>query len=329
MSDTLLSIVIPSYLRSESSVLNDEQFLDEAAALGVQVFISDDSPDDSIQQLYESRRARYANVHYRRNVPALKHDRNVISSLLWPESRFTWILGDSFRTVPGVLSRVLDELDDQDFYFINWNSSDHRMIGCLDDADAAEFIVERVWHQTLTGGTIYHDRVRRWVADGPREFHANFPHVDVILGYASTHDISVGWRGEPTLYSVPKGASYWTRRALDVFVGDWSSVLTAYPRAIPPERLPEVIRSHSQNTRLFNLPFLATLRATGHLDRAALRAPHFWHAMHAPRVLVLALVLVPPGVLRSLLSASRAVRARRDDMASRRSGRPPGPRRAG
>lgn len=310
MTDTFLSIVIPTYLRAASSVLNYPQFLDEAADLGVAIYISDDSPDDSIQQLFEARRAAYPNIFYRRNVPALKHDRNVVSSLLWPQSTFTWILGDSFRTSPGALGRIVDALEDQDFYFINWNSSDGRMIKQLTDEDAAAFLVDRVWHQALTGATIYHDRVRCWLQQESREFHPNFPQLDVVLGYANEHQPSLGWHGERVLVSTPKGSSYWTQQALDVFVGDWASVLAAYPRAIPQEQLADVIASHSANTGLFNLAFLTTLRASGHLDRAAVRRPYFWDAMHVPRAQVLALVLIPSALIKPLVAASRAVRAR-------------------
>jgi hypothetical protein len=218
-------------------------------------------------------------------------------------------LGDSFRTVPGTLSQILDELDDQDFYFINWNSTDRRTIERLADEDAVRLLVERVWHQTLTGATIYHNRVRTWVNQGDLRVHPNFPHLGVILGYASDHRTTLGWHGAPSLRSVPKARSYWSERALDVFVDDWSSTLEAYPRVISPEQLPDVIRSHSENTDLFNLPCLLTLRASGHLSLAALRKPHFWHAMHLPPVLVLALVLVPSGVLRPLLPALRAIRS--------------------
>lgn len=318
MTRTKLSIVIPTYLRPEASVLNDTGFLNEAATLGVELYLSDDSPDDSIERLFEARRADYANIHYRRNSPPLKHDRNVVSSLLWPDSRFTWILGDSFRTIPGSLALILDELDDQDFYFVNWNSTDRRTIERLEGDDAARFLVDRVWHQTLTGATIYHDRVRTWVRQGDLQVHPNFPHLGVILGYASDHRTTLGWHGQPSLRSVPKGRSYWSQRALDVFVDDWSSALEAHPGVIPPAQLPDVIRSHSANTRLFNLPFLLTLRASGHLSRSALRKRHFWDAMHLPPAVLWALVLVPSRLLRPFLSASRSLRARRDSKASQR-----------
>ena len=69
---------------------------------------------------------------------------------------------------------------------------------------------------------------------------------------------------------MPKGRSYWSQRALDVFVDDWSSALEAHPRVIPAEQLPGVIRSHSENTRLFNLPFLLTLRPANATSSPAL-----------------------------------------------------------
>lgn len=311
MPEPSLSIVVPAYGRPESSLLHDRRFLDEAAALSVGIHISDDSPDDAIQRLFESVRTTYDNVHYRRNEPALRHDRNVISSLLWPDSTYVWILGDAFRPRPGALASIVSRLADQDLYFVNWNATDERMVPRLEGQQARDFLVERVWHQTLTGGTIYHDRVRRWWSEQDREVHQNFPHLDVILGYASEHDVVLGWHGEKALASVPKGPSYWTKRALDVFVDDWVDVLRAYPAAVPPERLPEVIGSHSANTGLFNVTSLLTLRASGHLDREATRREHFWDAMHLPRAVVHAVVLVPARVVDVVVSTARRLRQRR------------------
>jgi hypothetical protein len=311
MTRPVLAIAIPTYRRAGQLLLNHNDFMREAAALGVPIHISDDSPDDEIARLAETAAATYGNVFYRRNTPSLGHDRNVVATLSWPDADHVWLLGDVFYTAPGGLTDILASLKGQDFQFVNHCCDDLRVLPPVEGQAAIELIRDRLWHQTLTGGTIYHRRVCDWLRATPPTFHANFPHLDIIMGYASSHQTSVSWFGRRVLRFGDKGQSYWRSRAFDVFVDDWVSVITAYPGIVPPSLRVPVLKAHSAQTRLFDLGFLIDMKMIGHLDWQAIRRRHFWDVMHLPRATVIALLLIPRTVMARMVAVKRQWTARR------------------
>lgn len=315
MTRPTLAIAIPTYCRPQQIALNFAEFMQEAADLGVAIYVSDDSPDDETERLATIAGQTYGNVTYRRNTPSLGHDANVIQTLLWPDADYVWIMGDVFRTSPGGLAAVLETLTGQDFEFINRNATDRRMIAPCAGQAAVDLIQDKIWHQTLTGGTIYHNRVREWVRETKPSVHRNFPHLDVILGYAAAHPVTVGWFGQPVLENAPKQSSYWHHKALDVFVDDWVSVITAYPTVLPVNRRRSFLKSHSAHTRLFNIEFLLQLKTIGHLDWKATRRRHFWDVMHLPRAVITAILMTPnravPHIIALKHTLENKVRGRR------------------
>jgi glycosyltransferase involved in cell wall biosynthesis len=292
-----LAIAIPTYQRPGEIGLNDDIFMQECAALGIVIYVSDDSNDDDTARLAEAAAKKYGNVFYRKNVPACGHDRNIIETLSWPDADYVWIIGDTFSAMPGTLKPLMHSLQGQDFQFVNWNSGDLRVTEIVSGAEAVDLVRDKLWHQTLTGGTIYHFRVRDWVRSNLPEIHHNFPHIDVILGYLSQYASSVRWYGKKVLISAPKKSSYWHHKALDVFVDDWFSVLNAYPTILSPAQAIEIGKAHSANTGLFDVMFLVRLRAIGHLTWSSAKKEHFWHAMHVNKSRILLILLAPKAAL--------------------------------
>ena len=78
-----------------------------------------------------------------------------------------------------------------------------------------------LWHQTRTGATIYHRRVRDWVVEQGDALivKPDFPQISVMLGYASHHDATLGWFGQPSL-GVEQQESYWQKQASGRGYGD-------------------------------------------------------------------------------------------------------------
>jgi hypothetical protein len=218
-----------------------------------------------------------------------------------------------FRPKEGELAAVLDFLEEQDFLFLNWASDDTEMVHRAEGETARDLLLSKLWHQTLTGATIYSRSVISWAKDSLAQTHPNFPQLDVILGFVGANAVSIGWFGRKILHAEPKAASYWRARALDVFVNDWVAVVKAYPQAVSPAILPRVLRSHSASTKLFNVHFLRELARSGHFGLAALRRPHFWDVMHEPRLRVLS-ALLPAPFYRALFGMKKTV----FDLSSRR-----------
>jgi glycosyltransferase involved in cell wall biosynthesis len=308
MNKVRLALAIPTFRRSAALAENLSKMMDETVGLGITVYISDDSPDHETERVIEEFATRYDNINYRRNAPPLRHDSNLFETLLWPEEDYVWLLGDSLRPKPGQLKRILDFLADQDLVFVNSHSGDTRNVPFASDTAALDLLRDALWHQTLTGATIYHRRVRFWAQSSRVDLRRNFPQLSVILGYASAMPLSIAWFGEKSLDSAKK-QSYWREAALDVFVDDWVSLVSAYPKIVAPDQRRAVLKSHSAMNSLFNLDFLLELKKNGHFGWASTKRPHFWDVMHLGRLTILSILLVPTSVLELAQRLRRSIRS--------------------
>ncbi|MCP8893256.1 glycosyltransferase family 2 protein [Sphingomonas faeni] len=304
-----LAIVIPTYNRAAIVAENLAAMAGEVRALDVAIYLSDDSPDNATESVARELAQVIPNIHYRRNAPALGHDANLISTLCWADSDYVWLMGDAMRVEPGCLGRILAFLKDQDLLFIRGHSDDPRMISQLQGEEAVAFMRDVLWHQTLTGATIYNRRVCDWVREqgSAMLMKRNFPQLSVILGYTSARPITIGWYGEVSINSAKK-ESYWRAKAIGVFVDDWAELVNAFPAVIPPHLRARVIRSHSQHTDLFNATTLISLRPSGEFSWQSLRRPHFLDAMHLPLWYIVGLLAWPSATVAATVGAKRSVR---------------------
>lgn len=235
-----LAICIPTYRRDTIVAANLARMIDEARRLNIALYVSDDSQDDLTRDAVHG----FGNVHYRRNTPSLGHDRNLIDTLTWPDADYVWLLGDKHWVHPDQLAGILDFLRGQDLVFVNYQSPDRDDISQVSGEEGRVLLKQTLWHQTRTGATIYHRRVCDWVAGQGSELivKPDFPQVSVMLGFASCHDVTIGWYGHPSL-GVVQQESYWQKQAVTVFADHWSAVVSAFPEVIPPADQPGVILS--------------------------------------------------------------------------------------
>lgn len=316
VTEPRLAIAIPTYGQAEWVARHLRLMADVAERLNVAIYVSDDTPDDSVERAVTEVASDVRLIHYRRNTPALGHDRNLLATLAWPNEEYVWLLRSAMWAKPEVLERLMAFLQGQDLVFVNSHSDDHRMIPSLSGDAARALLRNALWHQTLTGATIYHRRVIDWAsAQGAAlPVYRNFPHLSVMMGYASTHPVTIGWFGERCVNTSYSGHSYWLARAIDVFVGDWSAVVTAFPAIVPASERKRVIGEHSRRMSLFDADTMMALRRSGQFTSASFRQDHFLDAMHLPRWKLHALLRVPPRVF----GTYRQVQAwRRDHRAGR------------
>lgn len=299
-----MAIAIPAYGRAAAIASSIANMADQARAddLDIVFHVSDDTPDSSVGDALQPLIDAGLPVLYRQNLPALRHDRNLIATLLWPDADYVWLLGSAHTVKPGHLVRAYRFLGDQDLVLTNNHFPDESVIPLLRGEAALACLRDRLWHQTLTGVTLYGQRVRDWAAQQGEALKVlpDFPQISVMLGYASDHELAIGVFGERVLQSSgSETASYWRSRAVEVFVDHWSAVVTAFPKAVPPGQRIRVIRAHSAQTDLFNTTYLIGYRVNGQFSWRSLAKRHFREAMHLPLWKLLIIVALPVPVLKA------------------------------
>jgi hypothetical protein len=312
MSAPSLALVIPTYCRADLLRTGLEQMASELVTNRVALYISDDSPDATTQDMVSEFAERIPTLHYRRNAPALRHDRNIVRSLLWPSEDYVWILGDAGIVNPGAFGHVISMLRHcQDFVFVNSHAEQTSDIEAMRGELLRVFVRDKFWHQTLTGATVYSRRVLEWLREHSPEAEGltpNFPHLAILVDFLASHDASLGWIGTPMTRFSPK-TSYWRKHALSVFVNDWSAVVRRQSGIIHPNEVPAVLQSHSVKNALFDVDLLVELRRGGSLNPAYLRnTPDAFHAVHLPNWMMYMIARLPTRVLSPVFTGIKVTR---------------------
>ena len=299
MNRARLALAWPTYNRPEVLRQHLLAIRREAIELGVSIYISDDSDNLWTKEVAVAASDKELTVHYRHNRPALRHDRNLLFTANWPEADFVWLLGDKLRPAPGALAEVLSVLTDQDFVLVNWNSSDRRRLKELRDGDAREFLTTILWHQALTGATIYNRRVLNELGD----IHVwpNFPQISLILERAGRSPFKIGWLGSSSLVAgTGLSASYWLQEPFGTFVRDWSNVVRAFPNVIPRNKLIKVLKEHSRQTGLFDADKMMMLRDAGRFGWKTIFMRDFFKVMHLRPWQIILLLILPPALVQRI-----------------------------
>jgi hypothetical protein len=312
MSTPSLALVIPTYCRADLLRSGLEQMVSGLVANQVALYISDDSPDTTTRDMLSAFANRIPNIQYRRNDPALQHDRNIVRSLLWPSEDYVWILGDAGIVKPNAFEHIIPILRrQQDFIFVNSHADETNDLEVMQGETARNFVRDHFWHQTLTGATIYSRRVLSWLqAYSPeaKGLTPNFPHLAVLVDFMASHETSIGWIGMPSTRFSPK-TSYWRKHALSVFVNDWAAVVRRQPGIIHSHEIPAVLQSHSLKNDLFDVDLLVELRRGGSLDPTYLRnTPDAFHAVHLPNWMTYMIARLPMRVLNPVFTGIKIAR---------------------
>lgn len=268
MAAETLALAIPTYNRPEALGMTLGGLAPALRELGIAVHVLDDSSDDATATVMGRLRQQGLEITYVHNVPALRHDRNVVAALQAPQADYVWLLGDGALVDEQALRRVHAALKGDDFVFLNCRSDTPTPSLRFGAAEVRAFLARQAWAMTYTGATVYSRRVVDWWRSQPRTVARNFPQLSVVLGFVAAHaEVSAAWVGERIIAANPRrSGSYWLADAVSVWGTDWHRVVTDHAAAFDAQAVPSVLRSHSAHTGILGAKHLLALRA---IDRYA------------------------------------------------------------
>ena len=299
MQKARLSIAIPTYKRPQ--ILHDNllTMLPQLRSFGIPVYVSDDSPDSETESMVGDFKKIYPNIFYRKNSPALGHDLNCLSTLRWPDTDYVWYLGDSMFIAEGGAKRVLDAINEHPvFVFTNFNFGPFaRATGDIPDLQV--FLTESAWYLTLTGATVYSQKVIDWHSSvSGRKIYKNFMQLGIILEYASFFNEHAYWLSEQCLGANTRKKSYWRKDVISVFASDWAAIIESFPKLFL-NSMPSVLKSHSKHSGLYRIGNMLNFRADRAITAKILRENKIALEKTSERKLAMfrALLLLSPRML--------------------------------
>ena len=256
-----LGIVIPTYQRSEILKENFILMLKEIQKFSIPVYIFDDSKDLKTEKWAKELKLVYPHINYFHNLPNLGHDKNLIQSIMIPNTDYVWLLGDSIIIKQGAISKILQIIDKNksDIIAVNIKNRDISFVS-ESYSDYNEILSNFGWHLTLTGATLYSSKAISFATEKDFSKYKNFPQFSLIFNYLA-FNCSFYWINDKLIYSNKNKTSYWFEDTFEVFINDWSNAVHNLPNNYTDNSKEKTIINHSIKSKMFNLTTLMQLRS--------------------------------------------------------------------
>jgi glycosyltransferase involved in cell wall biosynthesis len=188
-----LSLAIPTYNREVFLEASLDEHAEMAAEAGVYIIISDNASNDRTQRVVESFREATSNILYFRNEYTILPDENIEKVLGYPDSKYVWLLGDTYLIPKQTFRAVLDAIEEEEYDVIILNVEE-RVTDVSDKVyvDRNELLSELGWHMTCMSSLVYSRHLLQ-EADYKRYRDTNFLQTGIIFEFLADRPVKVKW----------------------------------------------------------------------------------------------------------------------------------------
>lgn len=268
-----LAIAMPTRNRAMTVKTNILGILDELKRYHVEIYLSDDSIGNETETMVHELQLLYEGIHYSKNEPPLGHDANCLKVIVRPQTDYIWYLGDAMIIQPGAIEKIYQAIqNDCSFVFLNRQYLSLHLGYSGNIPDFQSFLDTNVWHLTLTSATVYSKNALEL---GLRNYRVgdstNFAQLGLILNAIRNGCHDGYWLGDRLTKTNTAGTkSYWMKRTIPVFAGDWTHMIRSYSDVFSKNKFCRILKSHSRKTGIlgfFNLCKLGICHGLGEDNR--------------------------------------------------------------
>jgi len=312
LTNPKLSICIPTYNRADYLDYSLGVHLPKLKEHNIQIFIYDNASNDTTFDVVSKWKKEYPLINYHRNNINLGADLNIELALKAPTTDYIWLMGDTYLIPDNGLSHILDLAQQQIAYdaivvnlfnklaFPTGNYSDHDQL--LGDLGALMSCLScLIFHKDLISN-----------ADFPRYRNTNFIQTGIIFEYLSRKEFTVHWAREISIASLNNPnlkKSSWasSKKIFDIGITSWTNFIFSLPAKYSLEKKLATCVGFGQVSQAFTIKGMLILRAQGTLDYEIYCKfkDIFKLSLPYPTLLVLALTIIPKGLLKLAISAKK------------------------
>jgi abequosyltransferase len=292
MKNKKLAIAIPTYNRASIVKENILLMLNEIKRYSIPLYISDDSNNEETKLVVVDLKKEYDYIYYYKNQPGLGHDKNCIRTLALPNEEYIWYLGDSIIIEDGGIKKVLDVIETTNYDFISVNTKNRNLdLTSRRFDDGNILMLDLGWHLTMSGVTIYSNKIQTLLGKLDLVKCKNFPQTALIFESFVNDTAKLFWINDNVIYGNKRKKSYWSSAIFDVFLIDWNFFITSLPNFYLDQNKMYVIKKHSEKTGLFTFMRFLDYRSQGIFSVEILKK-YFGHIRFNSNVNIILLMLI-------------------------------------
>lgn len=307
-ADHHLSIVIPTYNRSEFLDHCLQVHIPLAKAYNIQIFVFDNASSDATAEVVKKRIEEYPLIQYHCTETNIGPDKNFERALKYPKTDYVWLLGDTYQISSDLLSYFYDliTVQNKEYDAIVFN-----VLGRVCDvphqdySDQNKLLSDLGWHMTCLASLVYNSKVIA-KADFERYRNTNFIQIGVIFEYIASKDFLIHWVDTLSVQPISiKGLEKvsWQNQTFEIWVERWANFVFSLPPSYELHAKLKCVKDHGVKSALFSLKGLLILRKFNVLNyKTYKKSSHlFSFSINYPKAAIYLISLLPKFISRKLI----------------------------
>lgn len=307
-----VSLTIPTYNRARFLDACLEYHIPLARKYNVKIFISDNASTDNTEEIVRKRIEEYPLIFYSKNKKNIGPDEGFEKALKFSDTKYAWLLGDTYKIPPEGLSYLLEllKLNPKSYDLIVFNCANRvQDVPNQDYADPNKLLCDLAWHMTCLSVLVYSQRLIK-KSNFRRYENTNFIQIGIIFEYLTSDNFLVHWKKSLsvdaiTLPGIEKTS--WENYTFEIWTERWANFIFSLPPIYTLTNKINAIKSHGVKSSLFSFKGLLILRDLGILNLTAYNKYRelFFLSIPLCKYSLLLLCLMPIRLLRIIISSCK------------------------
>ncbi|MEW5833259.1 MAG: glycosyltransferase family 2 protein [Campylobacterota bacterium] len=301
----LLSFTIPTYNRSDFLEECLDAHIPVARKYNLEFIVLDNASTDDTPIIVQKKQAEYPHIRYYRNETTIDPDSNFKKALELSTTKYTWLLGDSYRLPDAGIEFLLPLLSSEEKKFdaIVFNLISSRRNKSQIYTDANLMFKDLGAIMTSISSLIFSKKLIQ-NADFERYKDTNFLQTGIIFDYIAKHPFRIKWIQEYSVESLnyqKKKKIAWSNQPVvfEIACKRWQNFIFSLPDVYSEESKLKVIRDFGALSGIFSFRNLLNLRKKKILtyDIYLKYQPYFQRATTFPESIVKIIAFLPIPVI--------------------------------
>ena len=271
-ANNLISITIPTYNRASLLDASLDFHIPIAKKHNIKIFISDNASEDNTAEVVKKRYAEYPLIFYSRNEINIGLDANVEQALKLADTKYVWLLGDSYKIPEIGLNYLVNLLTScsvtYDLIVFNWKNR-VKDIASQDYTDPNKILSDIGWHMTCLSTLVYRSDMLR-LCNSQKYMGTYFMQTGIIFEYIASHTHLVHWNRdisvESNLINGVKNKNTWAKYRFEIWFDLWPKLIFSLPPIFLLSNKIKAIKDHGLKSKVFSIKNLLIMRCNNELN---------------------------------------------------------------